>query len=38
MRIGTLAERAGLSSKTIRYYEQIGILPAPRRSASGYRD
>jgi MerR family copper efflux transcriptional regulator len=37
MRIGELAERAGISAKAIRYYEQIGILPAPARTTSGYR-
>jgi DNA-binding transcriptional MerR regulator len=38
MRIGELAESAGLSTKTIRYYEDIGILPEPERTSSGYRD
>jgi MerR family transcriptional regulator, copper efflux regulator len=38
MRIGELAERSGVSAKTIRYYEDIGLLPAPARLASGYRD
>jgi DNA-binding transcriptional MerR regulator len=28
MRIGELAEQAGISTKAIRYYEQIGIGPA----------
>jgi MerR family transcriptional regulator, copper efflux regulator len=37
MRIGELAEQAGISTKAIRYYEQIGILAPPARSASGYR-
>jgi DNA-binding transcriptional MerR regulator len=37
MRIGELAERAGISTKAIRYYEQIGILTPPARTASGYR-
>ncbi len=36
MRIGELAERAGTSARTLRYYEQQGLLPA-RRSANGYR-
>jgi len=35
--IGQLASATGLAVKTIRYYEQIGVLPAPRRSAAGYR-
>ena len=38
MRIGELAERSGVSTKTIRYYEDIGLVPPPPRSASGYRD
>lgn len=37
MKIGQLAERTGVSPKTIRYYEQIGVLPEPRRSDNGYR-
>jgi DNA-binding transcriptional MerR regulator len=38
MRIGELGEKADLSPKAIRYYEDIGILPEPERTASGYRD
>ncbi len=38
MRIGQLAQRAGVSTKTIRYYEDIGVLPEPERAANGYRD
>lgn len=38
MRIGELAGRLGLNPKTIRYYEDIGLLPEPERSSSGYRD
>lgn len=37
MRINELAETTGLSSKTIRYYESIGVLPQPKRLANGYR-
>jgi MerR family transcriptional regulator, copper efflux regulator len=37
MRIGELAEQAGISTKAIRYYEQIGILTPPARTSSGYR-
>jgi DNA-binding transcriptional MerR regulator len=37
MRIGELAQQAGVSTKAIRYYEQIGILPPPARTAAGYR-
>jgi DNA-binding transcriptional MerR regulator len=38
MRIGDLAARTGLSTKTIRYYEEAGLLPAPARTSVGYRD
>lgn len=37
MRIGEVAERSGITTKTIRYYESIGLLPAPERAANGYR-
>ena len=37
MKIGELAQRTGFTTKTIRYYEQIGLLAAPERSVSGYR-
>jgi DNA-binding transcriptional MerR regulator len=37
MRIGELSSAAGVPTKTIRYYERIGVLAAPRRTASGYR-
>ena len=37
LRIGELAAELGLNPKTIRYYEEIGLLPAPRRSPAGYR-
>src|SRR5437870_94459 len=37
LRIGQLAERLGLNTKTIRYYESIGLLPSPARRPSGYR-
>lgn len=37
MRIGELADRLGINTKTIRYYESIGLLPAPQRTSSGYR-
>ncbi|KPN45930.1 heavy metal-responsive transcriptional regulator [Mycobacterium intracellulare] len=38
MRIGQLAAATGLSTKTIRYYEDVGLLSAPPRAPSGYRD
>ncbi len=28
---------SGLPTKTIRYYEQVGLLPAPQRAENGYR-
>ncbi|MDP8978120.1 MAG: heavy metal-responsive transcriptional regulator [Actinomycetota bacterium] len=37
MRIGQLADRLGLNPRTIRYYESIGLLPEPARTAGGYR-
>jgi len=37
MKIGQLAELAGVTTKTVRYYESIGLLPEPERTASGYR-
>lgn len=38
MRIGVLAARAGLTTKTIRFYEDAGLLPPPPRTSAGYRD
>jgi DNA-binding transcriptional MerR regulator len=35
--VSQLAERAGVRADTIRYYERIGLLPAPARSPAGYR-
>ncbi len=35
--IGELARELHLNPKTLRYYEQVGLLPKPRRSESGYR-
>lgn len=37
MNIGTAAQRSGLPAKTIRYYEEIGLL-RPGRADNGYRD
>ena len=37
MKIGELANTAGVTTKTIRYYESIGVLDEPARSESGYR-
>ena len=38
MKIGELADRCAVSTKTIRYYESIGVLAEPQRTPSGYRD
>jgi len=35
--IGALSQQAGVNIETIRYYERIGLLPEPDRTASGYR-
>ncbi len=35
--VSKLAEEAGTSPDTVRYYERIGLLPETERSASGYR-
>jgi len=37
MNIGDVAERSGLPAKTIRYYEDIGLV-TPQRAANGYRN
>lgn len=37
MRIGELAAATGTTAKTLRFYEASGLLPAPRRTAAGYR-
>ncbi len=34
---GELARRTGANLETVRYYEKVGLLPAPPRTASGYR-
>ena len=38
MRIGELAAAAGTTAKTLRFYEQAGLLPEPERTTAGYRD
>jgi MerR family transcriptional regulator, mercuric resistance operon regulatory protein len=35
--IGALSKETGVNIETIRYYEKIGVMPAPARSSGGYR-
>lgn len=35
--IGALAKRSGVHIETIRYYERIGLMPAPPRNSGGHR-
>jgi len=35
--IGALSKQTGTNIETIRYYERVGLLPAPGRTAGGYR-
>jgi DNA-binding transcriptional MerR regulator len=37
IQIGELAERTGLTQRTLRYYEEVGLLAAPSRMAGGFR-
>ena len=37
LRRADLARATGCNLETIRYYEKVGLLPAPQRSANGYR-
>jgi len=37
MLIGELAAELGLNPRTLRYYEALGLLPAPARTMNGYR-
>ena len=38
MNISKVAEQTGLTSKTIRYYESVGLISAAKRLDNGYRD
>lgn len=38
MRIGELAEAVGVTTRTVRHYHHLGLLPEPERRANGYRD
>jgi MerR family copper efflux transcriptional regulator len=37
MRIGELAERAGVTTRTVRYYESLGLMPAADRLRGRHR-
>jgi DNA-binding transcriptional MerR regulator len=37
MQIGEVADRVGLSLRTVRYYEEVGLLSAPSRTEGGFR-
>ena len=37
IQIGELAERTGLTQRTLRYYEEVGLLAPPTRMAGGFR-
>ena len=38
MNIGSVAEQSGVPAKTIRYYEEIGLIPKALRAENGYRN
>ncbi len=38
MKIGELAASSSVSAKTIRFWEEAGVVPMPSRTSSGYRD
>ena len=38
MKINELSKQSGIHLETIRYYEKMGLMPAPKRLANGYRD
>ena len=38
MNIGSASKMSGVPAKTIRYYEQVGLIPPAGRAANGYRD
>ncbi len=37
MTVSDIAKRTGISPDSVRYYEELGLLPSPPRSPSGYR-
>jgi DNA-binding transcriptional MerR regulator len=38
VRISEFADRVGVATSTVRYYERVGLLTPPERTGSGYRD
>ena len=38
LKIGTVADRCGITVDAVRFYERRGVLPKPARRASGYRE
>ncbi|MEV0218168.1 MerR family transcriptional regulator [Streptomyces sp. NPDC050704] len=38
MRIGELASTVGVTTRTVRHYHHLGLLPEPERRSNGYRD
>ena len=38
LKIQELSQASGISTKTIRFYEESGVLPSPARKPNGYRD
>ena len=37
MRISEVADRVGVPTSTVRYYERVGLIPEPARTRAGYR-
>ena len=37
LKISELAQRAGVNTSTVRFYERVGLVPDPERSTAGYR-
>ena len=37
MRIGDLAAKAGITTRTLRYYQELGIIEPDRRTQGGFR-
>jgi DNA-binding transcriptional MerR regulator len=37
LQIGEVADRVGLSLRTVRYYEEVGVLTPPTRTSGGFR-